>query len=116
MSGSIAYDEQDMTPVKVQETALAMRILEKLVKEFPGYDWHVEVNFQGEICTVRTEFGGQWGYLLHLDQVIHDPDLKLVRWAGGELLERYNLPRMRADQDRIDELPVNARGFATPQM
>lgn len=113
---SISVDHGNPTPEKVAETALAMRIIEKLIKEFPGYDWHVEVNFQGQICTVRTEFGGQWGYVLHLDQVIHDPSLKLVRWAGGELLERYNLSRVRADHEMIDSLPVNSRGIVVPQM
>lgn len=113
---SISIDHSNPTPEKAAETALAMRILEKLMSEYPGYDWHVEVNFQAEVATVRTEFGGQWGYVLHLDKVIHDPSLALVRWAGGELLERYNLSRVRADQELINSLPVNARGIVVPQM
>lgn len=111
----VSIDHSNPTPEKTEETALAMRVLEKLMKDFPGYEWHVEVNFAGGVCTVRTEFGGQWGYVLHLDHIISDPSLKLVRWAGGELLERYNLSRVKANPDIIDSLDVNARGFATPQ-
>ena len=110
-----SIDSSNMTPEKTAETAFGMRVLEKLLREYPGYNWHVEVNFAGQVCTVRTEFGGQWGYVLHLEAIVNDPDLKLVRWAGGELLERFNLSREKANLDIIDSLAVNARGFATPQ-
>lgn len=112
MSGSVSIDDSDFTATKMQETELASVVLGKLVKEFPGYNWHVEVCFQAGVCRVRTEFGGQWGYVLHLDKIVNDVDMKAVRWAGGELLERYNLSRSKADEDSINSLLVDARGFA----
>lgn len=112
MSGHVSIDDKDFTPTKMQETELASVVLAKLVKDYPGYNWHVEVCFQAGVCRVRTEFGGAWGFVLHLDKIVNDVDLKAVRWAGGELLERFNLSRERANDDAIDSLLVDARGFA----
>ncbi|MGE3551193.1 MAG: hypothetical protein AB7I29_14995 [Geobacter sp.] len=114
MSVSVDYD--NFTPMKMRETEVASQILAKLVADYPGYNWHVEVNFQGEIATVRTEFGGNWGFVLHLDKVMNDPDMKVVRWAGGETLERFNLSRERASESAIEGLVLDARGYATPEM
>lgn len=112
---SISVDQSNFTPTKMKETEVASLILAKLVKEFPGYNWHVEVSFQAETAVVRTEFGGSWGFVLHLDQLVNDPDLKVVRWAGGETLERFFLSRERASEAEIENLVLDARGFAIPE-
>lgn len=113
---AVSVDYEDFTPVKMQETEIASRILAKLVADYPGYNWHVEVSFQAQVAIVRTEFGGNWGFVLHLDKVVNDPDLKAVRWAGGESLERFNLSRERASESAIDGLVLDARGCAIPEM
>ena len=43
---AVSVDYENFTPVKMQETEIASRILAKLVADYPGYNWHVEVSFQ----------------------------------------------------------------------
>ena len=111
--GSFGFDQTDFTPQKQEETRVAAQVLNALMHAYPGYEWFVEVNFEGGICTVKPEFAGQWGYVLHLNAAASSSEFeKMAVWAGGELLERYNLSRVRADEAAIEALPTDARGFA----
>jgi hypothetical protein len=35
----------------------------------------------------------QWPYVIKIDTLVSDPDLRSVKKAGGELLERFRMPR-----------------------
>lgn len=113
---NINFDDTEMTPVKIRETELATKVLEVLLKEYPRYDWCVEVSAQSGLCVVRIDFMGKYGFILHLDKIIYDPDMKTVKWAGGETLERYNLSRVMANQADINGLICDSRGFAIPEL
>lgn len=77
-----------------------------LIQHYPGHPWmvgvnhkagtvHIELPYQDRI---RTRF--PYGFLLHLSSLRSEAEARRkVVWAGGELLERYGLPRGRATSD-----------------
>lgn len=90
---------------QAREYEWAKRISDCLEKHFPGYLWAVNVNLWGKMATVQAlRLSGEWGFYLKLDEVMHDPTLKCVRDAGGEILERYRVHRGAVDIDQIAAL------------
>jgi hypothetical protein len=45
-----------------------------------------------------------------MKRVQDDPSGKIVRDAGGEILERYRVNRGAINHDKVDELPVDFAG------
>lgn len=77
-----------------REIQIAMSVKAELENAYPGYPWHVEVDVKQGICVVRLEFNGKYGFRMFLDSAATQSEFsKNVIWAGGELLERNNLPR-----------------------
>jgi hypothetical protein len=82
------------------------RVGEILSIQYPGHPWQVGVKHDAGtihielpyLTRLRTRF--PYGFLLHLSSLRnHDTARKKVIWAGGELLERYGLPRGAATAD-----------------
>lgn len=108
MSEMIALENAKVT---ANEMLLAKNAAEVLHKHYPGHLWAVNVDSQGGILNVfNMRLSGRWGFTLHLDDVFHDPDLKSVMRAGGELLERYHMKVGRFSQDQYDNLPTDFTG------
>lgn len=108
MSGMIALDSAPYTPAEMH---LAGQIGEALNKHYPGHLWAVNVDNVGGVVNIfNMRLSGRWGFTLHLNDVLHDPDLKTVMRAGGELLERYRLKVGRFNQDQYDSLPADFAG------
>lgn len=79
---------------------------EHLHKKYPGHGWAVNVN--GGVANVfNLMFDGNWGFRIKVDDI--DSHLVAITKAGGELLERYNLPRGRAKECEYRNM---ARDFA----
>ncbi len=82
---------------------LAKDIADYLEKEYPGWLWALGVDSKGGIVTIRSlRLSAEWGYILKLDWVQHDPVVrrKLVLRAAGEILERYGCkPRPYRHED-----------------
>lgn len=77
-----------------------------LERHYPGWEWSVYVA-DGIMQIRATKLSGEYGYVLHVDKI--DNDLKRVKNAGGEILERFG---MRRGGFREQELHYNARyGF-----
>jgi len=88
--------------------AMVGRVLEK---HYPGWTWFVECRRGTGVVTVKNlDIHGEYGFILHLSQLMHDNELKLPILAGGELLERCNFPRgarperLEADRDIKDNI------------
>lgn len=89
----------------------AKRIAETLNKHYPGHLWGVNASGETGIATVfNLRLSGRWGYIIKLSEILHDPSMKMVIKAGGEVLERYRLSRGEFNQDRLDELTVDFAG------
>lgn len=80
---------------------LVKAIADKLEREFPGWLWAVSPDEYGGCITIRSlRLSGLWGYLLHVKNLQHDPQLKLARVAAGEILERFGQRRGPYDYSR----------------
>ncbi|MBF0146377.1 MAG: hypothetical protein HQL84_09955 [Magnetococcales bacterium] len=91
---------QPMTTEQLQ----AARVGDALWHAYPGYRWAVAIC--GGLARIRNlDLSGQWGFDIPLANLNHDPLLKGVIRAGGEILERYRLARRGADADELNTLP-----------
>jgi hypothetical protein len=73
-----------------------------LMNVYPGYDWRVEVRHAQGIAYVSLPLFSVWGEVVHLSELMGDVRHKALTDAAGALLERYRLPRGKADMAAID--------------
>jgi hypothetical protein len=73
------------------DIAAAKSVMLILEKAYPGYAWEVVADSHQGYVAIRipTLMGGNWAYLIRGKDVT--PQMLLS--AGGELLERYRVPR-----------------------
>ena len=80
-----------------REMLVARNVAEHLCKKFPDHPWCVRVD-RGLVHIHCGNLSQNMGYTLHEDKI--DFDYKAVTLAGGEILERFNMPTGRYDDDR----------------
>lgn len=80
-------------------------VVGELEKHYPGYRWFVEAgNFAGT-ATIKLFYPNvlgqisRCGFLIHLSSLKSQSGMRKIMLAGGELLERYGLPRSAAPKD-----------------
>jgi hypothetical protein len=77
------------------EIALCKRIGDTLSHAYPGHPWMVSANSDQGIAQIGIPvLLGNWTWNFHMDKDITDEDV--VR-AGGEILERFKIPRSTID-------------------
>jgi hypothetical protein len=69
---------------------------------YPGYSFTVDVSHFHGIAQVKLPTFSDWPEVVHLKDLKGDPRLKLVIDAAARFLERYQLPRQKADLDAVD--------------
>ena len=87
------------------EQDLCIAVGETLQKAYPGYPWQVGCSV--EAGTVVIDLPATWkplafrryGVLLHMQSLMWAGGFKKVLHAGGEMLERMDLPRSAAPDD-----------------
>lgn len=66
---------------------------------YPGWEWLVGVK-DGIVRIHSTKLDSNQGYVLHADKLEpYDELVRQVREAGGEILERYGMPRKPFDTE-----------------
>lgn len=73
--------------------ALAREIGRKLGQVYPGHPWGVMAEIEHGIVKVAIQGFTQWPYVIHVATLKADPTMRSVVRAGGELLERFKMPR-----------------------
>lgn len=98
--------------------AIAKQIAEILHTQHPGHLWGVTVQSDQGIATVRNlRLSGNHGFVLKLRDIVTYKELyKRTVWAGGELLERYNISRGRFKEDEYAQLYTDFAGQLKPEM
>jgi len=90
---------------------LAQNASNLLNDHYPGHLWAVFVDSEqsGGVMVIKNlAMSSEYGFVLHLSNVIHDPSLRKVLMAGGEMLERAKMERGRWDgetAEHVDGLP-----------
>jgi hypothetical protein len=93
-----AWDEVEEDKWADHDIALAVRIGDALTSHYPGHPWFVEVDSNGGLAMISIPaITGRFAYVLKLRLLGSDPSLKSVIRAGGEILERWKIPRSRLD-------------------
>jgi hypothetical protein len=86
------------------EQDLCIAVGEDLTRSYPGYDWYVGVILEAGsiaidlLCGKPPQYRNH-GYLLHIPSLLGPGGHERVMRAGGELLERFGLPRTSAPHD-----------------
>jgi len=77
------------------ELAMCRMIVRVLNEHYPGHPWSVEVMADQGVAKISIPelLGQNWGYILHLDTMMPRDVVK----AGGEILERFKIPRAAVD-------------------
>lgn len=110
-----------MSSQERQEFMFSSSVVDFLTHTYPGFAWTANtIMKQGVILILEPTFMDQKiPYVLHLSEVIHSYKAlqkKLVK-VGGEILERYCLPREAINKfqahDKIIQLPRDFAGRAS---
>lgn len=89
--------------VLAAEMQLATHAGQVLEKAYPGHLWSVTCS-HGIMDVQNMALSGQYGVRLHLRNMVGPTFDKIVRNAGGELLEQYNVSRGRGGPDQALEI------------
>lgn len=103
--------------IDLADLATSKDCAEALMSAYPGYRWGVRCQWaQGILDIFCLDVSGQYGYRLHLlgPKAMGSFSASAFRIecirAGGEILERYRMPRQRFNDDRYDNAPVDHTG------
>ncbi len=90
----------------------AKMIAEALNADYPGHLWAVNVRGEQGIATIHNlMLSGEWGYTLHLDKRYSASEtIKAAKRGAGEILERYNVHRGRANMDNLALMAMDFSG------
>ena len=79
---------------QARDIELATIIGDKLTEHYPGHPWYVEVDSNGRMVHISIPvLMHNHRFNIRMRDLHSDPGLKLVIRAGGEILERWKMPR-----------------------
>lgn len=102
-------------PHAAADMALTKRIAETLERHYPSHPWMVEVSHGQGVAYISLPIVMRRNqkYVLHTNTLASDPGLRAVVRAGGEVLERHNVPRSGFRLDHFlharEANPINQR-------
>lgn len=80
---------------------LVKDIADKLERLYPGWLWAVQPDERGGVINIFSmRLSMRWGYRLHTKNVQQDPHRRDAMRAGGEILDRFGMPRGRYDRSK----------------
>jgi hypothetical protein len=95
---------------QIWQAQIETAVGQKLAQAYTGYQWQIDCSIIGGVVTIKNlNLSGDYGFVLHLRDLEHDTDLKSVILAGGELLERCNLPRTFRPEDYTELVETDLR-------
>jgi hypothetical protein len=96
---------------------LCKAILDVLSRHYGLFEWSVTVDTRQGMCYISLPDIDVQGYRIRLTEIDTDSVRKIVRF-GGELLERYGIPRNFKSTDWVDGLakehPLSHLGLDVP--
>lgn len=92
------FDEKD--PYQTADLVLTGRVADVIQRHYPGHGWMIQVSHeQGVVMISIPLFMGYNKYTIYISTINSDPGLRSVVRAGGEILERYGIPRNNFNVD-----------------
>lgn len=104
-------------PFAAVDLAMTKKCADVLERNYPGHPWMIEASHkQGVVFISIPIFTGRNKYVVHISVLKSDPGLRHIVRAGGEILERFNIPRQSFSVDQyvgaLNAMPLNLRGRA----
>ncbi len=97
----------------IQGKRLAQQTFEILHLKFPGYTWMIGIDLDGGILDIWVHnLPSGYGFTEHISKW---SPWRIIR-AGGEVLERWNVSRSRANQDEIAEIRARPLLLRRPEI
>lgn len=88
-----------------------------LERHYPGWLWAVQPFEFGAIIKIFSlRISGEYGYIIKVADIQNDPRRQLAIEAGGEILERYNLPRGQYRRELLRNKMRDIRGNLVPDI
>lgn len=90
---------------EAKDVALCKRILDALNKYYYGHRWFVNADHTAGTACLFLLYGDnngrvkRAGCLMHINKIQENDGLKQIMIYGGELLERFGLPRTKASEE-----------------
>lgn len=110
----------DTPDLDVNDLVMSRHMADTLHRAYPGHLWAVTCDGWKGIATVRNlRLSGTWGFVLKLPAIYSASEWdRRVLMAGGEILERFGIPRLSADRvaDVIDAAPMDFAGRLTMEL
>ena len=105
----------EVDPYLAADLALTKRIAETLERHYSSHPWMVSVTHAQGVAMIKLPIlmKRDQVYVIHIANLANDPGLKTVVRAGGELLERFAVPR--SDFRLDDFLTVRERVVKRPR-
>ena len=90
-------------------TSLVKNVADSLYKEYPGHLWAVGPSNDYSMLAIWNEdLSTRYGMWIRVKDI--DPDYKNIQKWAGELLERANVSRGRANLEELESLDRDVRG------
>lgn len=106
----MSYTNKEMR-IKLNGNKIESIVGQKLVSLYKGYRWWVEANVtQGIVVVKNLTLHGDYGFVIKLEDLVHDINLVSVMRAGGELLERCGLPTTFMPEDFPELVKKDVKG------
>ena len=111
------FAEAGTSGVPAADLSLAAAVYHKLDEHYPGHNWLVNADHAAGIVTVQLLYldierkNGKWGYVIPIARLNGDPTCRAAVKGGGELLERFGLPRRRMRVDYETRLVALGNGL-----
>lgn len=86
-----------------------------LQSAYPGWQWGIQINERGGMVDLfNLTLHSIWGYRMRIVDIQCDPTSLVFMRAGGEILERFGMPRHGIDWNRVALMKRDARGHGIP--
>jgi hypothetical protein len=96
---------------------LAARYGDALEKHYPGWMWAINPDQEGGVIYIYSlRLSGEYGIVLRTGEVQDDAHEKAAIMAGGEILDRYNLPRKQYNPELLRGKITDLRGNYIPDI
>lgn len=100
--------------LRANDEVIAKEVADLLLRHYPGYLWAVSIDSRetvGMLDIRNLSLSGKWGFRFPLKEYLDGMDTrrKVVR-AGGEILERYRMPRRGFNAADYSHIPTDRDG------
>ncbi len=100
--------------LRANDEVIAKEVADLLLRYYPGYLWAVSIDSRATVGMLdirNLSLSGKWGFRFPLKQYLDGLDTrKKIVMAGGELLERYRMPRKGFSAADYAHIPTDRFG------